>query len=205
MKNKSLFLILGLLLVFSLILMACGGSTPEETTAPESATEETGGEEVAAPAEKAKVVIFIGMGTGTDPDQIAAQEALAEEFNSSHADIEMEFLIVPNEEAPERFLAMLSGGNAPQLVGPNGTSTISQFLDTWADATPFIETDNYDMSDFYGPVLELNEFPGKNVGLPLGIYPSGPVHRCFPTGTCPDSPAGRRRPCRGRRCRRSGS
>jgi multiple sugar transport system substrate-binding protein len=172
MKNKSLFLILGLLLVFSLILMACGGSTPEETTAPESATEETGGEEVAAPAEKAKVVIFIGMGTGTDPDQIAAQEALAEEFNSSHADIEMEFLIVPNEEAPERFLAMLSGGNAPQLVGPNGTSTISQFLDTWADATPFIETDNYDMSDFYGPVLELNEFPGKNVGLPLGIYPS---------------------------------
>ena len=112
------------------------------------------------------------MGTGTDPDQIAAQEALAEEFNSSHADIEMEFLIVPNEEAPERFLAMLSGGNAPQLVGPNGTSTISQFLDTWADATPFIETDNYDMSDFYGPVLELNEFPGKNVGLPLGIYPS---------------------------------
>ena len=79
------------------------------------------------------------MGTGTDPDQIAAQEALAEEFNSTHDDIEVEFLIVPVEEAPERYLAMLSGGNAPQLVGPNGISTVAQFFDTWADVAPLVE------------------------------------------------------------------
>jgi multiple sugar transport system substrate-binding protein len=176
MKKNILFSLIGLLLIASLALVACGGSTTEEPAAEEPAAEEPAveepTEEPAAPAEKAKVVIFIGMGTGTDPDQIAAQEALAEEFNSTHDDIEVEFLIVPNEEAPERYLAMLAGGNAPQLVGPNGTSTISQFLDTWADMTPFIEADNVDMSDFYGPVLELNKFPGKNVGLPLGIYPS---------------------------------
>jgi multiple sugar transport system substrate-binding protein len=67
---------------------------------------------------------------------------------------------------------MVAGGNAPQLVGPNGTSTISQFLEYWEDITPYIEAENYDLSDFYGPVVEINKFPGKNVGLPLGVYPS---------------------------------
>ena len=43
---------------------------------------------------------------------------LAKKFNDTHENIEMEFLIVPNEEARERFLAMVSGDNAPQLVGP---------------------------------------------------------------------------------------
>jgi len=161
MNRKSIGSVVSLLVLASLLLSACA---PQPTEVPAT--------ETPPPAEKAKVVIFVGMGTGTDPDQIAAQEALQEEFNATHDDIEVEFLIVPHEEAPERYLAMLAGGNAPQLVGPNGTSTIAQFLDTWADVTPYIEAENYDTSDFYGPVLALNEFPGKSVGLPLGIYPS---------------------------------
>jgi multiple sugar transport system substrate-binding protein len=163
MKRKFTLLVLVMMLAFALV--ACGG-------APEEPAEEVVEEEVVAPAEVAKVVIFIGMGTGTDPDQIAAQEALQEEFNSTHDDIEVEFLIVPHEEAGERFLAMLSGGNAPQLVGPNGISTVAQFLDTWADVSPYIEADNLDMSDFYGPATELNAYPEKVVGLPLGLFPS---------------------------------
>lgn len=122
--------------------------------------------------DKAKVVIFVGLGTGTDPDQIPQQEALAERFNSTHDAIEVEFLIVPHDEAGTRLLAMIAGGNAPQLVGPNGVSTIAQFFDSWADVTPFIEAENLDTSDFYGPTLDLNKYPDKNTGLPLGIYPS---------------------------------
>jgi multiple sugar transport system substrate-binding protein len=125
-----------------------------------------------AAQDKVHVVIFVGMGTGTDPDQIPAQEALAEKFNSTHDTIEIEFLIVPHDEYSTRYLAMLAGGNAPQLVGPNGASTVAQFFDSWADITPFIEAENYDVSDFYGPALELNEYPDKNTGLPLGLYPS---------------------------------
>ncbi|NJC95398.1 MAG: extracellular solute-binding protein, partial [Anaerolineae bacterium] len=122
--------------------------------------------------EYAKVVIFVGFGTGTDPDQVAAQEALAKKFNDSHDNIEMEFLIVPNEEARDRFLAMVAGDNAPQLGGPHGISTIANFLDQWEDITPYIEKENYDMSDFYGPATTLNKYPDLNAGLPLGLYPS---------------------------------
>lgn len=174
--NRSLTrLAISLLLLTSLLLTACGPQPTEPPAPEEVAPTEAPAPEEAPPAEageKAKVVIFIGMGTGTDPDQIAAQEALQEEFNSTNDDIEVEFLIVPHEEAGERYLAMLAGGNAPQLVGPNGISTIAEFFDTWADITPYIEAEKFDMSDFYGPAVSLNEYPEKNTGLPLGLYPS---------------------------------
>ena len=126
----------------------------------------------AAAQEKVKVVIFVGLGTGTDPDQITQQNALAERFNSTHDNIEIEFLIVPHAEAGTRLLAMIAGGNAPQLVGPNGISTIAQYFDSWADVDPFIKAENFDDSDFYGPAVELNKYPTINTGLPLGLYPS---------------------------------
>ena len=162
MKNK-LSKLLALFALTSMALAACGGggtATTEEAPAP------------AAPAEKAKVVIFVGFGTGTDPDQVAAQEALAKKFNDAHEDIEMEFLIVPNDEATERYLAMVAGDNAPQLVGPHGTSTIAKFKEQWEDITPYIEKEKYDMSDFYGPSTTINKYPDLNAGLPLGLYPS---------------------------------
>ena len=154
--KKNLFAVLTLFVLASVLLSACGGAVP--------ATQ--------APAEKQKVTILVGFGTGTDPDQVAAQEALAKKFNDTHDNIEMEFLIVPNEEATERFLTMVSGGNAPQLVGPHGTSTIARFKEYWEDVTPYIERDKYDFSDFYGPATTINTYPDLNAGIPLGIYPS---------------------------------
>jgi len=126
----------------------------------------------AAPAEKAKVVIFVGFGTGTDPDQVSAQEALAKKFNGSHDNITVEFMIAPHDQATEKFLTMVAGDNAPQLVGPLGISTVAQFFDQWEDVTPYIAKDGYDMSDFYGPSVTLNKYPTLNAGLPLGLYPS---------------------------------
>ncbi|HXD10978.1 MAG TPA: hypothetical protein VN653_13015, partial [Anaerolineales bacterium] len=78
MKNK-LFKLLALFALASMVLAACGGGA-------------------AAPTEKVKVVIFVGMGTGTDPDQVEAQNKLAEKYNSTHDNISIEFLIVPHEE-----------------------------------------------------------------------------------------------------------
>ena len=67
---------------------------------------------------------------------------------------------------------MIAGGNAPQLVGPNGVATVAQFFDSWADITPFIDAEKLDISDFYGPAVALNQYPTINTGLPLGLYPS---------------------------------
>jgi multiple sugar transport system substrate-binding protein len=125
-----------------------------------------------AAGEKVHVTIFVGLGTGTDPAQIDAENALAKKFNSTHDKIELEFLIVPYEQSRERLLAMISGGTAPQLLGPIGIETTAQFLDSLEDLTPYIQRDNYDTTDFYGPAVSLNTYAGKNIGLPLGLYPS---------------------------------
>jgi len=49
---------------------------------------------------------------------------------------------------------------------------VAEFFDTWADVSTFIEADNLDLSDFYGPAVTLNQYPEKTVGLPLGLFPS---------------------------------
>jgi multiple sugar transport system substrate-binding protein len=180
---KRLILFINLALIAAMILGACSKPSPEVTIAETSVattepttvtTEATTVPTVASSGtgQKAHVTIFVGMGTGTDPDQIDAQMVLQERFNSTHDNIEIEFLIVPHEEAGTRFLAMVSGGTAPQLVGPNGVQTAAEYFDVWADITPFIQAENFDTSDFYGPAVELNTYPDKNTGLPLGLYPS---------------------------------
>lgn len=123
-------------------------------------------------AQPVVVTIFVGLGTGTAPDQIVAQEALKAKFNAEHSDIQIDFLIVPHEEAGTRLVAAVAGGAPPGLVGPHGVSTVSEYIDYWADITPLIQAENYDMSDFYSRALELNITKDINAGLPLGLYPS---------------------------------
>ncbi len=170
MFNKKTFLLLLLSLLLMLALAACGGGADKadttdagtsDTTADTTDTEDTtdAPEEPAEMADKVKVDIFVGLGTGTDPDQVTAQEALAERFNSTHDDIEIEFVIVPNDESTQRLLAQVSGGNPPGLVGPGGVDVAAGFFDLWEDVQPYIDAENFDTSDFYGAAVELYQYP----------------------------------------------
>ena len=68
MKSKLLWFI-SLMIVASLVLASCG--TPAKATPGQD-------QPTTAPVvEKKKVTIFVGFGTGTDPDQVKAQEELA--------------------------------------------------------------------------------------------------------------------------------
>ncbi len=180
---KRLILIFNVILIGAMVIAACGApatqatssQAPAVTEAPPVATTEPTTAVVAPPVSstgKVHVTIFVGLGTGTDPAQIESENALAAKFNSTHDKIEIEFLIVPYEQARERLLAMISGGTAPQLLGPMGVETTAQFLDSLEDLTPYIQRDNYDTTDFYGPAVSLNTYEGKTVGIPLGLYPS---------------------------------
>jgi multiple sugar transport system substrate-binding protein len=180
-KNK-LFWFISLLIVASILLVSCGSPATATPAASQPTAAPVIAQPTAAPAEaqptaataseKKKVTIFVGFGTGTDPDQVKAQEVLAKKFNDTHDDIQVDILIVPNEEAEARFLAMVAGDDAPQLVGPIGIDRTARFKEMWEDVTPYIEKDSYDTSDFYGPSATLNKYPDLNAGLPLGLYPS---------------------------------
>jgi multiple sugar transport system substrate-binding protein len=177
---KRLILFLNLLLIGAMVITSCGTpATPALTTeapvvteAPPVAEEPTAVVEEPPTTGKAKVTIFVGLGTGTDPEQITAENALAEKFNSTHDNIEVEFLIEPYDTAPDKLQAMIAGGTAPQVIGPMGVESTAKFIEALEDLTPYIQRDKYDLTDFFGPSATLNTYEGKNVGLPLGLYPT---------------------------------
>ncbi len=117
-----------------------------------------------------KVTIFVGFGTGTDPAQIEGHTQLAKEFNETHAD-QVEFLTVPWAERNTKFSTMIAGDMAPDLCMPIGVGGVAAFFDEWLDITPFIDRDGYDMSDFTGLTVKYHTYPGKILGLPIGVYP----------------------------------
>ena len=176
MKRK-VWTLLGLLVVATMIMAT--GCAPKTTPAPTEQAEQPTAqpEQPTTPpeppaGEPVKVTILVGFGTGDAPDQITAHEEIAQEFNDTHEDIQVEFLTVPHDEYQAKFSTMLAGDLAPDLVMPTGVAGVAEFFDEWLDITPYIEQDNYDLSDFYGPTVDLHTYPDKMVGLPMGVYPS---------------------------------
>jgi len=159
------------------ILMIVAGCGPAEETAVPS-TEPAPVAEATAPAptqaagEPVKIVIFVGFGTGNEPEQIDLHNQIAQEFNSTHSDIQIEFLTVTYEEHDSKFSTLLAGDLAPDLVMPIGVMGVAAYYDEWLDIDPYIQRDTYDVSDYYGPALLLQTYPDKTVGLPVGVYPT---------------------------------
>jgi multiple sugar transport system substrate-binding protein len=152
--TKRISTIVAIVMILSL-LMAGVGCDPKQAT-----------------SDAVTITIFVGFGAGSDPDSMEALNAIAEEYNASHTDIQVEFLFSTWEEHTSKFSTLLAGGLAPDLAFPIGIQGIAEFYDEWIDVSPYIERDNYDTSDFYGPSLELLNNNEKTIGLPLGVYPS---------------------------------
>jgi multiple sugar transport system substrate-binding protein len=183
---------LTLAVVMALLLAACGGGAPEAT---EPAAEEPAAEEVVAeepvaeeaveePAEEAmeeemadgeKVTIrwFVGLGTGSNEDQIAPQDAVVEAFNASHDDIELVVEYVDNAQATDILNTQIAGGNSPDIIGPVGVAGRAAFTDALLDLNPLIEAANYDLTAFDPAMVDFYDLEGRGqVGLPFGIFPS---------------------------------
>src|SRR5262245_49357064 len=66
---------------------------------------------------------FVGLGTGTNPEQIDAQNQVVQNFNDSHDDIELVINVAAtNEAAYDALATLIASGNAPDIVGPVGFS-----------------------------------------------------------------------------------
>lgn len=122
--------------------------------------------------EPVKISIFVGFGTGGDPAQVEVHKKLAQEFNSSHKAVQIEFITVPNPDHVTKFSTMLASDTLPDIVMPIGVMGVAEFYDEWLDLAPYLKKDNYDSSDFYGPALEAHTYADRTIGLPFGVYPS---------------------------------
>ncbi|MEX0698709.1 MAG: extracellular solute-binding protein [Acidimicrobiia bacterium] len=169
---------IALVVVLLLIVAACGGDTGSTTTvAPggDSTTTVAGATTtVGEPAgEPVTIRWFIGLGTGANPEQKAAQDAAVVEFNATHPNIILEIEIVEHDAAPAALATEMSAGNAPDIVGPVGREGANGFAGQYLDLAPLIESSGLDLSRWPEATVEnFRESDGTLAGLPFASYPS---------------------------------
>jgi multiple sugar transport system substrate-binding protein len=188
---RKLLYVVSALIVLSMLLGACSPApaapepaapaapAAEEPAAPAPAAEEPAApaaEEPAAPppaSGKTRVRWFVGLGAGSDEGTFAPQQAVVDEFNASQDSIELVLEIVDNEVAYDTLATQIAAGNAPDIVGPVGIRGRDSFKGAWLDLQPFIESNNYDLSDFDPAMVEFYQVQEEGqLGIPFAIFPS---------------------------------
>jgi multiple sugar transport system substrate-binding protein len=122
-----------------------------------------------------KVLIrwFVGLGTGAQPDQIADEQAVVQEFNDSQDDIVLSLEIYQNTTAYDILSTQIAAGNPPDIIGPVGFRGFYSYGDQLLDLAPYIEESGFDTSDMDPAILDAySEGFGGQVGIPFAIYPS---------------------------------
>lgn len=192
-RNYKLIL---LVLLAGLFLVACGGGGAEEPADEPASTEAEAEEEMAeeemeeemeeeptpeAEEEMAEessdgrtqVRWFVGLGTGSNEDQIPAQEELVAQFNASQDEIELVVEFVDNAQATDILNTQIAAGNSPDIIGPVGVAGRAAFTDAILDLQPLIDATNYDLSDFDEAMVDFYNIEGQGqIGIPFGVFPS---------------------------------
>lgn len=195
---KKLMYALALLVIASMILAACGSpaatdappanepaATDAPATAEPEATEPAPGEPTEVPptptltpypvanCEGGKVCIrwFVGLGTGTNAEQIKAQEEVVADFNSSQDEIQLILEIVPFNSARDALSTQIASGAGPDIVGPVGWGGSNDFFGQWLDIGPYIEETGFDTSIFDPALVEFYQTEEGQVGLPFAVFP----------------------------------
>ena len=148
--KKKLSVLAALMIVASMILSACGGG---------------------APAGKVKIRWFVGLGTGTNPEQVTVQEEVVKDFNASQDKIELVLEIVPFDSARDTLSTQIASGAGPDIVGPVGWGGSNDFYGQWLDLTDAIAATKFDTSIFDPALVKFYQVEGEQVGLPFAVFP----------------------------------
>ncbi len=130
---------------------------------------------VAPAAAQDRVVItwFVGLGTGTNDQQIAAQNAVVEAFNASQDAITLEItLAASNAVAPDTLSTLIAGNTPPDLVGPVGFTGSNAFSGQWLDLQPLVDSSGYDLGQYPESLTALYQSSEGLLGIPFAVFPS---------------------------------
>jgi multiple sugar transport system substrate-binding protein len=124
--------------------------------------------------DKIVVTWFVGLGSGTQEAQIAAQNQVVADFNASQDEIELVINIGASfETSRDTFATLVGAGTPPDIVGPVGVGGSNAFNDVWADLTPLVEATSYDLSMFDPALVDLyRTADGQLLGIPFAVFPS---------------------------------
>jgi multiple sugar transport system substrate-binding protein len=182
----------------ALAASACGGSAPSvapasvAVSAAPAASESAAPSAVASTAKPGQIINvngkdhqvvrwFVGLGSGTNPAQIALQQTVVNDFNAEQdkrTDGKMPILlsleIVQNATATTILKTEMASGSAPDLIGPVGIKGRAGFAGQFLDMTPLIANAGFDMTKYPTKLVDTMKDgqTGALLGIPYAVYPS---------------------------------
>ncbi len=144
----------------------------EAPAAEEPAAAEAMTETVEIDPNRVQVRWFVGLGSGTDPQQQAVQKEVVEEFNASQDEIQLIMEVVPYDGAKDALSTQIASGAGPDIVGPVGWGGSNAFAGQWMDLTPLIEEAGYDTTQFSDELVKFYVTEEGQVGLPFAVFPA---------------------------------
>ena len=181
--------LIGLVGVVAIIATACSGGTAStapsapasaapsaEATAAPSLVAITPAPIAAGPGPNGGTVVrwFIGIGSGGKPEQIAAEQKFADDFNNAQKDVYLSVEIYDNKVAANQLQIQIAAGNPPDIIGPVGVEGLNIFLDNLLDVAPLIASQHFDMTKFDPALVDFFKMgkAGETIGVPYATYPS---------------------------------
>jgi multiple sugar transport system substrate-binding protein len=114
---------------------------------------------------------FIGLGTGSDAEQIPIEEEVVARFNASQDKIELIAEFVTYDVSKDQLATRIAAGNAPDIVGPVGIEGGNLFPKQWLELIDFVEKYKVDLSGVNPSLVEFYKNDG-GTSLPYAVYPS---------------------------------
>lgn len=122
-------------------------------------------------ADKVTITWFVGLGTGTQPEQQKVEDAVIEKFNKSQDKIELKVQYVDNKVANDALATLLASNNAPDIIGPVGVQGSNGFAGNWLDLTDLIKKNNYNTAQFPEAILKIYQEGNQQLGIPFAVFP----------------------------------
>jgi len=166
---------LGLLAAVLFVASACGGnSASAPASEPAATTASLAPEATLTPFSfpPASLRWFCCLGTGQDPTQVPVENKVAADFSKTAPGSTLKFEAVTYDQAVDTLSTQLGGGNAPDVVGPNGFGGFNAFEGQWLDLAPYIAKSNYDLTQFPQSIRDFYKSPAGQIGIPFDVYPS---------------------------------
>jgi multiple sugar transport system substrate-binding protein len=116
---------------------------------------------------------FVGLGSGGDAPTVVVEKKVVDDYNKSQNDVFIDLEIVGNSQAYNTLATEISGGNAPDIVGPVGIRGRDSFKGAWSDLQPLVDKYKWDLTKFDKATVDFFRTKDQGlVGLPYAIYPS---------------------------------
>jgi len=119
-----------------------------------------------------KLVWYVGLGSGGNPEEIKAETAWLDKFNASQTEGCVQLQVVHNPDSYDTLHAMIAAGTPPDIVGPVGKLGRASFQGAWADVTPLAKAAKVDLTKYDPTLLDFIKDDNVQVGLPFAMFPA---------------------------------